>query len=116
MKELRHEAKYEKFGAGSVLKNIGDKLAELLYGDGKTLGTTPASGILGKAQTLWLGKHDLLAEPIRVYIPQWCIDEENVERLKGAAQKYTAVDRVDSIKRMIAHAANHGVDIKMVTV
>ena len=63
MKEIRHDPKFEKFGAGAVLKHIGDQLAELLYGDGKTFGTTK-TGIFGKCQAVLVKQHKLLDEHI----------------------------------------------------
>lgn len=114
-REIRHDPKFTKFGAGSILKHIGDQLASLLYGDGKTLGFTRGSGILGHAQMLLVSQHKLLDGPIRVYIPAGCINAKYLE--KGHfGSKFTDGNHYDSIKRMTAHAQRHGVDIKIITV
>lgn len=114
-REIRHNPKYDKFGAGSILKHIGDQLASLLYGDGKTLGFTRGSGILGRAQMLLVQQHKLLDSPIRVYVPARCVDAKYLE--KGHfGSKFTDGNHYDSIKRMTVHAQQHGVDIKIVIV
>lgn len=98
-----------------MLKHIGDQLASLLYGDGKTLAYKRDGGILGHAQMLLTVQHKLMEGPIRVYVPDWCVGAKYIEK-RQQGEHYTDGNHYESIKKMIAHASREGVDIKMVVV
>ena len=116
LEEIRHDPKFEKIGPAAILKNIGDRLASLLYGDGKTLGTTP-NGIRGEAQVLVIGKHKLKERRFVVRLKNsWLAEEENPRT--GRHQTLSSSLDIKGLHRailaMVSHAAKNGVHVVVV--
>jgi len=113
--QIRHDAKFEKISPAAMLKNIGDKLAGLLYGAGKTLGTS-VSGIRGEAQTLLISKNKLKEARFVVYVKSvWLEDKQkNVGRHHVATSSLDAKELYRCIASMVSHASKNGVNIVVI--